>query len=476
MAELIMVLAYIIITTAVGWILSTRAKARNDINSFFIGKKELGGLLICFIMFGEMIAGSSTVGSAQTAFGSGMSSVWTNWGQSLGVFVFVLTVSKLYRVAGHYGAFSVPEAFEFRFDSKACRMVVMVIVVVVYGILFAMQPKAAANIIAPMINVDLTVMTWVMGGIFVIQALVGLKGIAAMNVVHALFLYAGSVVVGVLAWNHVGSLDLVRDTLGANYLSFTQPSLGAVIGNAAGGMFAFILSTSLVANIYSAKNKKAANRGVLAAAILVIVFAFFPALIGIFGKVMYPDATASTIFYTVADTFGPAVGALASMAIIAAVFSTAPAFLLTLSTTITRDFYLTIINKNATEKQQLRFSKWAIVGIGFVATLLGIYARNILTQVNGAFQIRAVAGMVLVIGAYWKKVDKKSAFWSMLVGGAVAAVWHFAGQPFGIVPFWPGCGTGLVILVIMTLMNGKEVSADFARYKEHMDAIPADQL
>ena len=146
MLELILVIGYIIVTTAIGWILSTRAKARNDINSFFVGKKELSAVLVCFIMFGEMIAGSSTVGSAQTAFNLGLSSAWTNWGQSLGVFVFVFTVSKLYRVAGYHGAYSVPEAFEFRFDSRRCRMVVMVIVLVVYGILFAMQPKAAANI------------------------------------------------------------------------------------------------------------------------------------------------------------------------------------------------------------------------------------------------------------------------------------------------------------------------------------------
>ena len=297
-----------------------------------------------------------------------------------------------------------------------------------------------------------------------------------MTVVHSSILYIGCVVVGILAWNHVGSLDIVRETLGGSYLSVTQPSVSSVIGNAAGGLFAFILSTSLVANIYSAKSKKTANAGVLAAAILVIIFAFFPALIGIFGKIMYPDAEAGTIFYTVADTFGPAIGALASMAIIAAVFSTAPAFLLTLSTTLTRDFYLAVLNKNATDKQQLRFSKWAIVGIGVIATFLGIYANSILTQVNGAFQIRAVAGMVLVIAAYWKKVDKNSAFWSMLIGGIVAAVWHFAGQPFGIVPFWPGCGTGLVILVVMTALNGKKVSDDYARYKALMDAVPANEL
>lgn len=40
MLELILVIGYIIVTTAIGWILSTRAKARNDINSFFVGKKR----------------------------------------------------------------------------------------------------------------------------------------------------------------------------------------------------------------------------------------------------------------------------------------------------------------------------------------------------------------------------------------------------------------------------------------------------
>ncbi len=66
----------------------------------------------------------------------------------------------------------------------------------------------------------------------------------------------------------------------------------------------------------------------------------------------------------------------------------------------------------------------------------------------------------------------------LLLAGGVAffAVWHFAGQPFGIVPFWPGCGTGLVILVVMTALNGKKVSDDYARYKALMDAVPANEL
>ena len=477
MLEFILVLGYIVLTTFLGWYLTSRAKARNDINSFFVGRKELSWLLVMFVMFGECIAGASSIGAAQTSYKIGLSSVWTNWGQCLGIIVFVLTVSKLYRTAGHYGKYSVPEAYQFRFGSQRCRIVVMAIVVVVYTILYALQPKAAGAILSPMLNIDIRICAWVMAAIFVFQALSGLKGIAWMNVVHSSVLFLGCLIVMILSWNKSGGPNVVREVLGESFLTVTQPSVGTVIGNALGGLFAFILSTSLVANVYGARSKHDANKGVIAGAIVVFIFAFFPACIGMFGRIIYPEVQdTSKIFYIVADTFGAGIGAMASMCVIAAVFSTAPAFLLTVGTSLARDLYAGVINKNATPEQQLKFSKWSIVVLGLGSTYLGLNAASILTQVNSAFQIRAVAGLILVMGALWKKVDEKAAFWSMLIGGLVAAGWYIAGSPFGIVPFWPGCGVALVLCIIMTLANGYEVSPDFANYKELQDKIPEGQL
>lgn len=158
------------------------------------------------------------------------------------------------------------------------------------------------------------------------------------------------------------------------------------------------------------------------------------------------------------------------------IFSTAPAFLLTIGTSLARDLYKGILKKDATPQQQLKFSKIAIVALGFGATYLGLNAASILNQVNSAFQIRAVAGLILVMGALWKKVDERSAFWSMLVGGIVAAGWYIAGNPLGIVPFWPGCGIALVMCVIMTMTNGYEESPDYAIYKELQVQISKEML
>ena len=142
MIELFMVVAYFIITTAAGKIMN--GKGDNSIQHFFVAKKHLGIGLTVALMFGEMVAGSSTVGNAASAFKMGLSSVWTNWGMVLGSFGYLCScTAKFYRRAGHFGVMSVPEAFAFRFD-KRVRLVVLVIIMFVYGIIFSQQPIAAA--------------------------------------------------------------------------------------------------------------------------------------------------------------------------------------------------------------------------------------------------------------------------------------------------------------------------------------------
>ena len=82
MTAFIMVFLYMILTTAAGKAISRREDG--SIQQFFVAKKGLGIGLTVALMFGEMVAGSSTVGNASSAFRFGLSSVWTNWGMVIG--------------------------------------------------------------------------------------------------------------------------------------------------------------------------------------------------------------------------------------------------------------------------------------------------------------------------------------------------------------------------------------------------------
>ena len=164
------------------------------------------------------------------------------------------------------------------------------------------------------------------------------------------------------------------------------------------------------------------------------------------------------------------------MAIIAAIWSTAPSLLMVISGTFTKDFYRVVIKPDATEKQQMRFSYVVIVIAGVLGTWLGLGAKSILNQMLGAFQIRSIVGIVLLAALVWPRVNSRSAFWSMLLGGLTAAVWFFAGSPFGVAPLWPGALVCLVVLVPLTLMSKQKISDGYQKYLDAQKELPENKI
>lgn len=465
--QLIMVIAYLVITLGISAIVLARQKKKaSDSSSFMAAKSELGVALIIPLMFSEMIAGAGTVGVAQTGFTTGFSAVWANWGMAIGCVLVVLLVAKFYRVmSSEKGVISVPEAYKLLFDNRT-RIVMLIIVIMVYGIFYSTQPVAAASLIAPMLGIDQTLMAWIITALFIIVTLAGgMKGIAWMNVVHAAIMYIAMAIVAIKSVSSVGGMEALHQTLNSSYFSFFQPNIPTTLANSIGTGISFLAAATVVSVVFGAKNLKVAKTGIISAAVLVLPFACCTALIGMSAKVAMPDIASSGALYSMANSLGNGWAGLASMAVIAAIWSTAPALLMVVSTTLTRDLFR-VLKPNATDKQAMTFSRIGVIVIGVVFTFFGLSASSILSQMYGAFQIRSVAAIVLIVALFWPRVSKSAAFWSMLVGGIVAAVWHFAGNPFGVSALWPAVAVCVVILVPMTLASKEKVSPGYRLYQE----------
>ena len=472
MTAFVMVFLYMILTTAAGKAISRREDG--SIQQFFVAKKGLGIGLTVALMFGEMVAGSSTVGNASSAFRFGLSSVWTNWGMVIGTLVFVFCTAKFYRRAGYVGVMSVPEAFAFRFDQKV-RMVVLIIILFVYGIIFSQQPIAAAALLSSMLGVSPVLLSWIMGITFAYMALHGLRGLAGMNVVHALVMFLGMFLVGILAVWKAGGLEVMTAACPEHYFTVMYPDKATVAAQALGSAFSMILSSTVVNCCLGAQSLKVAKKGIAWSAFLVIPFALMPALIGIAGFVTMPGASAEGIIYTMAESIHPAFSGIVSMAVLAAILSTGPGLLLSLSATLTRDFYL-LFWPEASEEKQIWFSKITIVVIAVAFTGFGLTTSSILAQILGAFQIRSVAGVILILALGWKRISNQAAFWSMMIGGIIAGVWHFSGNPLGLQPFWAAVPISVLILVILTMREKEPVSKDYLKYEEKIRKISDKEI
>lgn len=176
-----------------------------------------------------------------------------------------------------------------------------------------------------------------------------------------------------------------------------------------GMAISFIASANAANAVFVAKSEKAANGGMLLAGLMAAVFALMPAFIGISARVVMPSIVPNSALYLMSSGQGEVFGGIIAMSIIAAILSTAPGLLIVVAATLTKDLYLTVIRPKASEKQQLKFTMFVIFAAGVIGTQIGIGKEAILDNMLGAFQIRSIAGIVLLTALAWPRVDERSA-------------------------------------------------------------------
>lgn len=464
-----------IVSILVGYVLVTMvlalimAKHNKTVKDMFTANGSLSVFMIVPLMLSEAIGGSGTVGSCTEAMSTiGMAAVWTVWGIAIGFFAYRILFGRFYRALYvTRGIMSIPSAYELRFDKKT-KIIMLVVVCIVYICLFALQPVAAASVLAPMFGVEKSTMIMVLGVLFVIiSCLGGLKGLASMNKLHSFILIVGLAIVAVCSVNYGGGWKAIVDALPENYTSPFNPGPKQIFIWAITGLLAQLSSAFLTTIISAGKSYKDVKLGIDITCLLLIIFAFFPVIIGIVARAVMPEIDSATALYTMSASVSPVIGGLAVVAVLAAIFSTAPAFLLIVTTTFIQDMYLSFIRPQATEKDTLFVSKIFTIVVGVLAVYMATRVTSIFNQTMQISQIRAVAAIVLLVSLFWPRVDSRAAFWSILCGGAVAVIWYFMeNPPLTSEPLIPSVAVGLLTLCILTLSSKEKVSEGYKVYAQ----------
>ena len=360
---LIMLVSYIALTMAISVVIAVRASKKSTSTQFLVAEGKLTWFMIIPLLFAEMMAGAATIGKAATGFTTGISAVWVNWGMSIGMIIFIVFAARFYRAMNRrYNVLSVPEAFKIMFDQR-CRIVMLVIIVVVYCFLYSSQPISAAALIAPMTGLDETLLAWIVSFLFIVVTLLGgMKGLAAMNILHMTVMYAGLILATAGSLDAVGGFAALYEALPARYFDLLQPDVWSTLANALGIGLSFLAAATMVTATISARSSRDMAIGSWGAAAIIIPFATLPALIGMCGAVVMPEASPNSILFAMSSMQSPEVAGMVSMAIAAAIWSSAPAALLFISNTLTQDFFA-VIRPSSTDRQKLAFSKIAIVAL-----------------------------------------------------------------------------------------------------------------
>lgn len=122
---------------------------------------------------------------------------------------------------------------------------------------------------------------------------------------------------------------------------------------------------------------------------------------------------------------GPVLLAVISAVAFATILAVVAGLTLASSSSFAHDLYANVIRKGeATQEEEVRAARWATVGIGIVAIVLGVFARdlNVAGLVALAFAVAASANLPTILySLFWKRFTTQGALWS-IYGGLISSV------------------------------------------------------
>ena len=468
-----MVVIYLAISLGYGFYSKSKAGKDKTVRNFFVSNGNMGLFVVSAMLFGDLIAASTTTGTAGTGYSTGFAALWGIWGSSFGCIVFSVCFCKFFFEIRRTGAITGPEAFGMRFN-WGIRVLVLVFTLIPLFIIFSTQITAASMYLSSMLGIQETVAVVVVFALFLIMAMLGISGVAEMNKVHSFVIVFGLTFACIMCINYVGGVETITTTLPASYFDPFTKGVPTALAQFLGGALGFSISVTSINIAYCAKDIKVAEHSHFIVATVSALFAFVPTTIGLCAATSLGEIRADNALYLMTSAVSPELAGVAVMAVFAAIFSTGPWFLLSTANLVVQELYVPIQHKrgkHVPDREALRLSRIVIVVTLLCAVAISGTNVSLLNSLMSASQIKAIAVIVLLFGVYWKRTSNMAGFVGLLVGGTLSTVWYIFGSPFGVQPLWPGLISSIIIIVVGSLIAGKDkISPDYIAYEKRLAA------
>jgi SSS family solute:Na+ symporter len=458
--HLTLLIVYTIAIVALGvW----SARLVRNSGDFFVAGRRLGPGLIFASMIAANIGAGSTVGATGLAYRDGLSAWWWVGSAGLGSFAFALWVApRLWRLATEHGFYTTGDYLEHRYGPSV-RSVAALLVGVGTLALLAGQLIAGAAILNVLTGAPRWLGALIGGGIMTIYFTAGgLLGSAWVNTLQFIVMMAGFAL----------ALPMVIDGAGG-MAALTGPAVPAWFGDftySAGPgsgwtLFAllvpaFVISPGLVQKAWGASSERALRTGVLLNAVVLMLFAFVPVLLGMAARAALPGIEdPNLVLPTVLRELLPAwLGALALAAVFSTEVDTCDAILFMLSTSASQDLYKRFLVPHATDAQLLRMARLTAAGGGAVGILLAVVLQTVIGALTIFYSLLVVTLFVPIVGGLFsRRAGTSAALAAMAVGVLTMFAVRFglAGDHRWLDPALAGVIAGAAAFAVARALRGR---------------------
>lgn len=422
--HLVLLLGYSVLLVGLGLWIGRRVKVTGD---FFVAGRGLGpGLLFCTMLAANIGAGS-TVGATGIGYSRGLSAWWWVGSAGIGSVVLAFTVGPaIRRLAAEHDLQTVGDYLEWRYNRTVRGLVGALLWVGTLAIL-AGQLIALAWVLDAVAGIP----KWfgcLIGGVVMTTyfAAGGLLSSAWVNMVQLVVLLLGLIIATPMVLADAGGWASVDASLpvDAGYRSFFSME---------GFQFAvllipaFIISPGLLQKVYGANGDRAVRIGVGLNAMVLLLFAFVPATLGMLARVLHPGLENPELALPtlLTQNLPPLLGGLGLAAVFSAEVSSADAILFMLATSLSRDLYRRFVAPDASDQTILRVARIAAAVGGASAVAIAIVSPSVIDALKIFYTFLTVSLFVPVVaGLYLRRVGTPEVLTAILAGVTLVVALH----------------------------------------------------
>ncbi len=403
------------------------AKKHETAEDYFLAGRSMTWPLIGFSLFASNISSTTLVGLAGEAYSTGISVFNYEWMAAIVLVFFAIFVLPFYLRSK---IFTIPEFLEKRYDGKirtffSALTLFLNIVVDTAGSLYA--GGLLMKLVFPAIPMwqTIAVMAFV-AGIYTIAG--GLAAVIYTDMVQAILLIIGSIIITVVAFTKIGSWSTVTEITPPEMLSLIRPLddpgvpwLGLLTGVPLLGFYFWCTNQFMTQRVLSAKDENHGRLGALFAGFLKMLPLFIMVLPGTMARVLYPDLPkADLVFPTLMFDMLP-VGVLGIViaGFAAALMSQIDSTLNSASTLVTMDF----VHKRRPDwdsKKLMWVGRIVTAVFMILAAVWAPYIENFGSLFKYLQKVLSYAVppvvAIFIVGLFWKRANAQGALASIVTG------------------------------------------------------------
>jgi len=425
---LTLVIAYLLVTIAIGLVAAKRVKSSAD---FAIAGRHLPLAMIVTTTFATWFGSETVLGIPAKFVNSGLNGVVEDpfGAGSCLILVGLFFAGKLYRM----NLLTISDYYRERYGRSVeviCSIIIMLSYlgwvsaqVTALGLVFNLLSDGVISMPLGMTIGVVSVLAYTLFG--------GMWSVAITDFMQMIILVVGLAALAVFAGNQAGGADKVLAlAVSQDLFKFLpEPNMKDILFFVAAAitmMFGSIPQQDVFQRVMSANSLNAATKGPIIGGICYILFAFVPMFLVVSALIIMPEQAAQLIqedpqkvLPILVMTQMPFVmQVLFFGALLSAIKSCASATLLAPSVTFTENIWRQFFPHQG-DKQSLLAMRVTVLVFSALVLLYAIQMQgsSIYEMVSGAYQVTLVGAFVpLLFGLYWSKATTQGAIFSIALG------------------------------------------------------------